>query len=63
MRTAIILAAVLVAVPAHAKPWQCVLWPKTCLPEAVPVPTPRPAAKQMRVKPKWPARKHHAKKV
>jgi hypothetical protein len=24
------ISALLVAVPAQAKPWQCVLWPKTC---------------------------------
>lgn len=46
MRTALILAAMLVAVPAQAKPWNCVLWPKQCAEpvpvEAAPVPAPRP---------------------
>jgi hypothetical protein len=55
MKAALILAAVLLALPAQAKPWQCVLYPRTCdapvvvtapapEPEIVPVPRPRPQA-------------------
>jgi hypothetical protein len=45
MRTALILAAVLLATPAHAKPFMCVLFPKSCIePTAAPEPAPAPVA-------------------
>jgi hypothetical protein len=45
MKSALILAAVLIAAPAHAKPWQCVLWPKSCqAPVPVLIPAPDPPA-------------------
>jgi hypothetical protein len=45
MKTALILAAVLLATPAHAKPFMCVLFPKSCIePTAAPEPAPAPVA-------------------
>lgn len=55
MRAALILVTIIfssslvgikITVPAHAKPWQCVLWPKSCqVPDPLPAPEP-PAAQQ-----------------
>lgn len=45
MRAALVLAALLLAAPAQAKPWECVLWPKSCqAPVSSPLPVPEPPA-------------------
>lgn len=39
MRASALIILVLAASPVEAKPWQCVLWPKTCqMDEAIPAP-------------------------
>lgn len=48
MKAALILAAVLASLPAHAKPWQCVLYPRTC---DVLIPVPVPAPPEIRPEP------------